>query len=133
MSTVPVLRASGASETLRLEDVRLIDGRAGDDRAGSGSRNSSRSRDRSESGFLPGPQDGERQDRQIESRIQAELAASPYRAVRRVQCRFEEGVLTLQGKMPSYYCVQVAISIVKRHVQNGAVIQNHLQVVHGNS
>ena len=36
------------------------------------------------------------------------LAASPYAAIRRVTCYFDEGVLVLQGEVPSYYQKQLA-------------------------
>jgi osmotically-inducible protein OsmY len=40
------------------------------------------------------------------------LQASPYAAVRRVACYFDEGVLVLQGEVPSYYQKQLAQSAV---------------------
>jgi osmotically-inducible protein OsmY len=40
------------------------------------------------------------------------LQRSPYAAVRRVTCYFDEGVLVLQGDVPSYYQKQLAQSAV---------------------
>jgi osmotically-inducible protein OsmY len=40
------------------------------------------------------------------------LQSSPYSAIRRVACFFDEGVLVLQGEVPSYYQKQLAQSSV---------------------
>jgi osmotically-inducible protein OsmY len=40
------------------------------------------------------------------------LQASPYAAIRRVTCYFDEGVLVLQGEVPSYHQKQSAQSAV---------------------
>jgi osmotically-inducible protein OsmY len=40
------------------------------------------------------------------------LQGSPYAAIRRVTCYFDEGVLVLQGEVPSYYQKQLAQSAV---------------------
>jgi len=71
----------------------------------------------------------ERRRRRIVNRVQAKLGASSYPAVRRVRCRCDGGVLTLRGRMPSYYCVQVAISLVRANVRGKVSIRNCLQVV----
>ena len=36
------------------------------------------------------------------------LAQSPYRTIQRLSCRFDEGVLTLHGRLPSFYQNQLA-------------------------
>lgn len=68
-------------------------------------------------------------DRSAEARLQAQLQASSYAAVRRVRCHYDDGVLTLFGQMPSYYCVQVAISLARATLGNGVRIRNRLEVV----
>jgi hypothetical protein len=65
----------------------------------------------------------------VESRIQAELKTSPYPVVRRVRYMFEQGFLTLRGTVPSYYCVQVAITLVRAACNGNVAIRNCLQVV----
>jgi hypothetical protein len=40
------------------------------------------------------------------------LQASPYGAIRRVACFFDEGILVLQGEVSSYYLKQLAQSAV---------------------
>jgi hypothetical protein len=67
--------------------------------------------------------------RAVEARIHAELHSSPYLPVRRLRCRFEEGMLALYGSLPSYYCVQVAISLVQASLNGEFPIRNCLQVV----
>ncbi len=38
---------------------------------------------------------------------------SPYVALQRLKCRFQDGVLLIAGRVPSYYLKQVALSAVK--------------------
>ena len=54
---------------------------------------------------------------------QIRLQHSPYRAIRRVSCRFEEGVLTLVGQVPTFHHKQLAQTAVAglrgvHHVDN---------------
>jgi hypothetical protein len=44
--------------------------------------------------------------------VSQRLQASPYAAIRRVACFVDEGVLVLQGEVPSYYLKQLAQSAV---------------------
>jgi len=67
-------------------------------------------------------------DRAVEDRINVTLDASPYHAVRRVRCRFEKGVLSLHGTVPSYHCVQLAITLVRARIPDHVPLQNCLQV-----
>jgi osmotically-inducible protein OsmY len=43
---------------------------------------------------------------------QALLRQSPYPPLHGVACRFRDGVLTLTGRVPSYYLKQIAQSLV---------------------
>ena len=68
-------------------------------------------------------------DRAVEDRINVILDASPYHAVRRVRCKFEKGVLSLHGTVPSYHCVQMAITLVRARIPDHVPVQNCLQVL----
>lgn len=39
--------------------------------------------------------------------------ASPYHAIRFLKCEYEDGVLTIRGRLPSYYLKQTAQSAVR--------------------
>lgn len=67
-------------------------------------------------------------ERELQERIQSTLEASRYLAVRGVHCRLENGVLALHGTLPSYYYVQLAISIVQKVVCGDVQIQPFLKV-----
>ena len=40
------------------------------------------------------------------------LQHSPYRAIRRISCRFDDGVLTLIGRVPTFHHKQLAQTAV---------------------
>jgi osmotically-inducible protein OsmY len=74
---------------------------------------------------------------EIPSRIEKELAEATAHAVlrrarsgelRSVTCHFHEGVLTLRGRVQSYYMKQMAQELV-RPVQAVQQVNNRLQVV----
>lgn len=48
--------------------------------------------------------------------------------LRSVSCDFHQGVLTLRGRVPSYYLKQLAQEVI-RAVAPGEQVQNHLHVV----
>ncbi len=48
----------------------------------------------------------------VEGEAGARLRCSAYRDIRGVTCEFHEGVLTLRGRVPSYYMKQIAQSLV---------------------
>jgi len=41
-----------------------------------------------------------------------QLRSSPYFALRDIHCEYREGVLTLQGHLPTHYLRQVALNVV---------------------
>ncbi|WP_442510357.1 BON domain-containing protein [Novipirellula sp. SH528] len=51
----------------------------------------------------------------------------PYSSIRNVQCRFHEGVLILNGEVPSFHMKQTAQELV-RHVLRVEQIDNRLTV-----
>ncbi|MDA1052569.1 MAG: BON domain-containing protein [Planctomycetota bacterium] len=59
----------------------------------------------------------------ISEAAQVRLQHSPYRTIRRISCRFDDGVLTLVGKVPTYHHKQLAQTAVAglrgvNHVNN---------------
>jgi osmotically-inducible protein OsmY len=69
-----------------------------------------------------------REDEIIERRITRRLRTSPYLSVRRVTCRFHEGMLRLQGRVPSYYLKQMAQTMVLE-MEGVDEIDNQLEVI----
>jgi hypothetical protein len=55
------------------------------------------------------------------------LQESPYYGLRHIQCDFHEGMITLRGRVASYYLKQVAQTVV-RQIQRGIVVNNLLEV-----
>ena len=49
---------------------------------------------------------------QVEEAARVRLQHSPYRALRRVDCQFQAGVLTLTGQVPTYHYKQLAQTAV---------------------
>ena len=45
---------------------------------------------------------------------EARLHQSPYIELRRVACEFDQGVLTLRGRVPSYYLKQMAQALLDK-------------------
>jgi hypothetical protein len=66
----------------------------------------------------------------IEEQAQAELSNAPYLAVRRVSCQVKGGVLSLQGRVSSFYLKQVAQALLRRYLAAGFVMENRLDVVY---
>ena len=73
--------------------------------------------------------DGPRMDESIEARVNAELQRSCYPAVREVRCQFDQGVLTLQGRVASYHEKQVAQTLIRQFLDDVAPIGNLVEVV----
>lgn len=51
-------------------------------------------------------------DKTIAHRAQERLRESSFVSVRRLTCDVHEGMLTLRGRLPSFYTKQVALSLV---------------------
>ncbi len=49
---------------------------------------------------------------EITEAAQVRLQHSPYRAIRSVSCRFDDGVLTLIGRVPTFHHKQLAQTAV---------------------
>lgn len=63
----------------------------------------------------------------IRQSAQSRLGSSPYAPLRSVTCDFREGVLTLRGRVSSYYLKQLAQSLVAR-VAGVEVVVNNIEV-----
>jgi len=59
--------------------------------------------------------------------VRARLRRSAYEAIRSITCEFHEGVLTLRGRVPSYYLKQVAQELV-RHTDRVSEVNNRVCV-----
>ena len=70
-----------------------------------------------------------KRDSAVEARARTELLGSSYLSVRQVACRLRDGVLTLQGHVPSYFHKQVAQAMVLQCLDRSVRIDNQLRVV----
>jgi hypothetical protein len=66
--------------------------------------------------------------RHLESLVRADLRKAPYDEVGRVTCALHEQVLTLKGRVSSYYLKQVAQRIALDRLAGRATLVNELQV-----
>lgn len=64
----------------------------------------------------------------IESRACDLLKHSPYRSLHRIDCRFENGKLTLRGRVESYFLKQVAQERLLKNLSSSVQILNLLEV-----
>jgi hypothetical protein len=69
------------------------------------------------------------EDAALEARARLELLSCTYGCVRNVACRLRNGVLTLQGYVPSYFHKQVAQSVLLQRLDRVVPIDNQLRVV----
>lgn len=67
--------------------------------------------------------------RSIETAAKARLEASPYPSIRQIVCQYDEGVLVLRGRLPSFFHKQLAQSAVAE-VEGIKQIVNHIEVLH---
>ena len=63
----------------------------------------------------------------VSEAAQVQLQHSPYRAIRRVACRFDDGVLTLIGKVPTFHHKQLAQTAVAA-VVGVSYVDNQIEV-----
>jgi hypothetical protein len=59
--------------------------------------------------------------------VQLRFYRSPYQELRDITCDFQEGVLTLRGRVPSYFLKQIAQSIIFSMERIGE-IRNRLEI-----
>ena len=65
---------------------------------------------------------------QVAQAMEGLLRRSPYFELRSVSCECHEGVLTLQGRVPSYYLKQLAQALLSE-LPGVAQIDNRVEVV----
>ncbi|NLE37162.1 MAG: BON domain-containing protein [Pirellulaceae bacterium] len=63
----------------------------------------------------------------VESRATRRLCRSPYQSVHLVTCDFHEGMLTLRGRVSSYYLKQIAQTAVLG-MEGVEEVNNHVEV-----
>jgi hypothetical protein len=64
----------------------------------------------------------------MEEQAQAELSDSKYIGVRRLSCQVRGGVLTLNGRVRSFYLKQVAQTLLRRYLERGIILEDRLDV-----
>jgi hypothetical protein len=67
--------------------------------------------------------------RAIEDQAKAMLRSSPYRSVQYVLCEVRQQVVTLRGRVPSFYMKQIAQTVLRDLLSDGLVIDNQVEVV----
>ncbi len=72
--------------------------------------------------FADSAQDGNFKQDETGAVVSRRLKESPFAAVRRLQSDFNDGVLTLFGRVPTYYTKQVALSLACSSPGVGSVI-----------
>ena len=67
-------------------------------------------------------------ERHLETLVRSDLRQAPYNELGRVTCTLREGVLTLHGRVSSYYLKQIAQRIVLDRVEGRTTLINQLEV-----
>jgi hypothetical protein len=75
--------------------------------------------------------DTQRPDHQASPQAVAErgLRGSRYSALKHVSCDYQDGVLVLRGRLPTYYLKQIAQEVVAHQFNNGGRLENRIEVV----
>ena len=68
-----------------------------------------------------------RKELDVLERVRVLMREAPYHCLKQVACDFHEGVLTLRGRVPSFYLKQIAQELVANLV-GVEVLRNHLDV-----
>jgi hypothetical protein len=66
--------------------------------------------------------------RTIEDQTRAALDGSSYPELRRVKCEYEAGIVTLRGRLTSFYSMQIALRLVRSNVDGDVLIRNLLDI-----
>src|SRR5687767_11947289 len=74
---------------------------------------------------------GSEQKRKIETAIRSQLISSGHYALRKVSCKFEDNVLKLSGRVPTYYEKQLAQNLVMQQLPVELTLENRLEVGQG--
>lgn len=74
------------------------------------------------------PRSGQTLEERIESTAIDLLRSTPYRALKGIDCRFRDGVLTLRGQVESYFLKQVAQEKLLPQLGASVTIDNRVEV-----
>jgi hypothetical protein len=66
---------------------------------------------------------------QVESTASALLTNTPYQSLSKIDCRFGNGLLTLRGRVESYFLKQVAQERLLKNLDPSIRISNQLEVI----
>ncbi len=66
--------------------------------------------------------------RHVAAVAEARLRASSHRALRKISCKFDQGVLVLQGRLSTYFLTQSAQEIVA-DIEGVEQVVNQIEVV----
>jgi osmotically-inducible protein OsmY len=75
------------------------------------------------------PPDAGTHPRKVENAAQLKLMNAGYRPLKSIHCRFDDGILTLRGDVPTYFHKQVAQEAI-RTVESVRTIQNEIDVTY---
>lgn len=64
----------------------------------------------------------------VESQVEAEFRQSNYHALRTIRCRYENGVVSLFGTVPTFHLKQIAFAVARRSLAN-IRIDDRLRVI----
>lgn len=70
----------------------------------------------------------ESKDTELVRNVEQALAASGYMQLRAVEVKVHEGLVTLKGRVPTYYLKQMAQSVAMQH-EGVEMLQNNIEVV----
>lgn len=65
--------------------------------------------------------------RETEDHVRSCFRSSPYLDLRHIDCRMEDGVLSMHGRVGSFYLKQIAQTVASK-VEGVRRIENHLEV-----
>lgn len=63
----------------------------------------------------------------VEEAARVRLQHSPYRAIRRISCEFDDGVLVLQGRVATFHYKQLA-QVAVAEIEGVVTILNNIEV-----
>ena len=61
------------------------------------------------------------------SEIRRQLEASPFVAIKKLRCDFQEGVAILRGRVPTFHTRQVALALVRK-IAGVEQVDDHITV-----
>jgi osmotically-inducible protein OsmY len=80
---------------------------------------------------IPKPSDDQEQHRKVEAAIREALNNSGHFSLRRLVCEFDGKVITLRGRVSTFYEKQIAQQIVLSRIEGAVCFDNQLEVAIG--